>query len=148
MKKFLSLFSLLILGFSLVGCEKDATPMAEKQDMAEETSEVASETAMIASYEDYSADRLAELKGSQPFAIFFHAGWCGTCRNWEEKITANLGELPPHAVILKANFDTEDELKSEFEVAMQSTAIFFDADGNEVGRASDPKLEAVSGYFQ
>jgi len=148
MKKFLSLFSLLILGFALVGCEEDATPMAEKQNMAKEFSETTSEEVMIASYEAYSAERFAELKGSQPFAVFFHAEWCGTCRNWEAMIEEKLVELPASAVILKADFDTEDELKSELKVQMQSTAVFFDADGNEAGRASDPKLNEVSGYFQ
>ncbi len=187
MKKFLSLFSLLILGVALVGCEDDhssseheateheaaesvsendmedvieyqieatAPPeveeveIIEEEKAVEEVSEAKSDTVTIASYEAYTAERLAELSGSQPFALFFHAEWCHTCRSWESKVKEGLSALPANTVILKADFDTELDLRKEFKITSQSTAIFFGADGEEISRAADPALEVVAQHFE
>jgi thiol-disulfide isomerase/thioredoxin len=55
----------------------------------------------------------SELIGStQDTVIFFHASWCASCRAAEEGILA--GKIPDTLTILKANFDSELELRKKY----------------------------------
>ncbi len=99
-----------------------------------------------ASYEPYSFERMEELKGKRKFALFFHASWCPTCRKIESFLLENLAGLG-QATILKADFDTELELRKEYGVAVQSTVLFFDAQGAVAQKAIDPSLDSVRSFF-
>lgn len=98
-----------------------------------------------ATYTDFSPSTMAGLSGKK-FAIFFYADWCPTCRKWDKDLNENLATLPTTTMILKADFDNE-ELRKSFEVLKQSTVLFFDAKGNQVGNKLDPSLEEVSTFF-
>ena len=88
-------------------------------------------------YRNYSSDSYDQLLGKKPFALFFHANWCSSCRSQEKIIQQNLASLPVDFTILRVNFDTETELKKKYSVAMQSIVIVFDETGKEVGRMWD-----------
>jgi len=100
-----------------------------------------------ASYENYSVSKAAELIGKQRFAIFFYANQCSTCENWENSTTAALDTLPANTVILKADYDTETELKAKLGIKNQSTVTFFNADGTIAENAIDPSLDKVTEFF-
>lgn len=85
-----------------------------------------------AAYEDYSEEMYEELKGQKPFVLFFHAAWCGECRSVEKELKANLHTYSEDIIILKADYDSETELRKEFDVKVQTTFVIFDAEGNVV----------------
>lgn len=85
-------------------------------------------------FEEYSEAKFAELKGSQPVALFFHANWCSTCKGIEKDLNANLNSIPKEATILQVNYDTETALKKEYGITMQSIIVFLNANGTEVKR--------------
>ena len=147
MKKGLLAIILTLALTAFIGCTtEEETAMDE---MAEEMMAEHAETEMpsekmeaeapadleVAAYgtlADYSADTLAELKGSAPVALFFHAEWCATCLGIEADLEENVSNLPKGTTILTADYDKETELKKEYGVTMQSTLVFLDSDGNAV----------------
>ena len=82
-----------------------------------------------ASYIEYSNEKREEYEGNRPFAIFFHASDCSTCRNIEDELEANLKSYPDGVMILKADYDTAQELREEFSVTSQYWFVIFDNEG-------------------
>ena len=99
-----------------------------------------------ARYEDYTPERLEELKGGQKFGLFFHADWCPTCRRLEEKLLKDLESMGP-MIILKADYDTELDLKIEHEVGVQTTVVFFDETGEVAQKKLNPSLSQIREFF-
>ncbi len=100
-------------------------------------------------YVDYSpsAFTAAQADGKNS-AIFFHADWCPTCAAMESTINENMDNLPDGSVILKADYDTETDLRQAYGVTTQSTVIFFDSAGMETARAMDPSVDDMVTYLQ
>lgn len=80
-------------------------------------------------YVDYSEETLALSQGSTRI-VFFHAPWCSVCNFFEGQIEEQ--GVPNDVTILKVDFDTEDELKSQYGVNVQSTFVLLDDNGNVV----------------
>jgi len=165
MKKFTLIGGLVALSIFATACipqqtipEKDMeddSSAAEETTLEEPAVEIAVEpvieeeaTVEAARYIAYSAETLEQLKGSQPVAVFFHAEWCPTCRGMEAEINENLANLPAGTVILKADYDTETELKEQYKIVIQSTIAILDKDGNHVdtlaGATSSEIVEALN----
>lgn len=99
-------------------------------------------------YQDYSQETYQNLLGQKPFALFFYADWCPTCRNQEKLITENLDRIPENMTILKANYDTQTDLKKQYSITMQSIIVVLDDSGQEIGRIGDfSSLEALTELF-
>lgn len=87
------------------------------------------ETVNPSNYSDYSS----ELVGSKAnTVIFFHASWCPSCTAAEEGILA--GDIPEDLIILKADFDTQLELRKKYRVVAQHTFVAVDADGELISK--------------
>ncbi len=99
-----------------------------------------------ASYEEYSSDRLEELKGTQKFVMFFHADWCPLCKRLEKLIKSDLSSFGS-AVILEVNYDTEVELKKDYGVTAQTTVLFFDENGEVMEKKVNPSVDAIRDFF-
>lgn len=97
-----------------------------------------------ASYVEYSATAGAGKK----HLLFFYADWCPTCVKWEAKVTEALATLPEDTLILKASYDDDAELKAQYEIVKQSTAVFINADGSVAKTESDPSVESLTAFFQ
>ncbi|MBI9046567.1 MAG: thioredoxin family protein [Anaerolineaceae bacterium] len=97
-------------------------------------------------YTNYSPDAFASYSGSQPFVLFFHASWCPTCRSLESDIEESLSELHG-AAILKADYDTETALKQEYEIRVQHTLVFFNADGSIAETIVGASVEDIQNFF-
>mgnify|MGYP000095953722 CR=1 FL=1 len=66
----------------------------------------------------------------------FHASWCPTC--WKQGPALNeILKMPEFKsiVALKADYDSEKELKSELKISKQATVVVFKS-GKEVGRST------------
>lgn len=77
-------------------------------------------------YIDYSPEAVASAQGTK--VLFFHASWCPTCQALDQNIKA--GRVPDGVSIFNLDYDTEDELRSKYEVRTQHTLVQVDGAGN------------------
>jgi thiol-disulfide isomerase/thioredoxin len=100
------------------------------------------------SFEIYSNERLAQTT-TDTVIIFFHATWCPSCRALSADIERNKGAIPEGITILKADFDTETELRKKYGVTTQHTLVQVDANGALVKKWSGHlRLETVLSEIQ
>lgn len=119
---------------------EDEKTMEDEKMMEDE--KAMNETAF--SVETYTAARFAELKGNTPVVINFHATWCPVCRALDQKLADNMAQLPAGTVMLKADFDDEQELKKELGITQQTTLVFYNAAGEKVAQEYNPSIEKIS----
>jgi len=62
--------------------------------------------------------------------LFFYASWCPSCTAADTGIGA--GTVPEGLTILKVDYDSEIELRKQYQVTTQHTFVQVDADGNEI----------------
>jgi hypothetical protein len=110
----------------------NSTQSIEQQEVAtiEQNSEQQQEATTASSglgYVDYSDQTLADSSNSTR-VLFFHAPWCSVCNFYEGQIEEQ--GVPSDVTILKIDFDSEDELKEQYNVTFQSTFLLLDEDGN------------------
>ena len=79
----------------------------------------------VAQIIDYSPEVLKkELENENTrVLLFFSANWCPSCKLAEKDIRENITKIPGDLVIIKADYDTEKELKSKYGVTYQDTFI-------------------------
>lgn len=78
-------------------------------------------------YIDYSADLIASTPGTK--LLFFHAPWCPQCRAIEASIKTS--GLPDGVTVLKVDYDTNQQLRQQYGVTLQTTFVKIDDDGNK-----------------
>jgi len=132
---------LAVLGVLLLGACYAKINMPQESDMTDE--EIAT---MNSVYLDYSPDKFSELNGSQKFVLFFHAPWCPTCRALEATIKNNLEPLK-NAIILKADYDSEVELKKQYGIRIQTSVVFINADGSVEKLKVNPSVKEIAEFF-
>ena len=94
-----------------------------------------------AQYIIYTDSLYQSLIGKRAFAIFFHADWCPVCVQLEKEIMTDLSSFSEGTVILKANFDQENELKKQYDILSQSTFVIIDKNGKANQTLSAPSIE-------
>jgi thioredoxin 1 len=83
----------------------------------------------------YSAAALAEAqKADKPVALHFRADWCPTCRAQDKVLESLKAEPGLNVTVLAVNYDTEKELKKQFNIRSQSTLVLLHGQ-KEVGRS-------------
>lgn len=100
------------------------------------------QTAAAGSYADYEAEAVANTKGQR--ILFFHAPWCPQCRKLEASIKA--GAIPSGVTIFKVDYDSNQKLRQQYGVTIQTTLILLDENGNEARKYvayDQPSLEAL-----
>ncbi|MEX0668558.1 MAG: thioredoxin family protein [Candidatus Saccharimonadales bacterium] len=114
------------------GSGEDMAPEQTTTNNQQEASEDlnASEQVSTGRYTDYSAEALAAMDDDEVAVVFFKAEWCITCHSLDQDIITNQVDIPEDVTILKADFDTETELKREYDVRMQHTLVQVDSHGN------------------
>jgi thiol-disulfide isomerase/thioredoxin len=79
-------------------------------------------------YKDYSKTAVENTSGTK--LLFFHAPWCPQCRAMEESIT-NDG-LPNGVTVFKVDYDSNQALRQQYGVTIQTTFVNIDDDGNKI----------------
>lgn len=108
-------------------------PMMEKTEdevmMKDEAMMEKTEDTMMVkgSYVAYASDMLGKTENT---VVFFHANWCPSCRAADAGISA--GSIPENLTILKADYDSETELKKKYGVTTQHTFVLVDAQGEMI----------------
>ena len=82
-------------------------------------------------YEAYDASKLARAENGD-VVLFFHANWCPTCRSLDKKLNEELKDFPANLTVLKADYDTEKELRKKYGLTSQHTLVQVDKDGNMI----------------
>lgn len=101
-------------------------------------------TVLAANYELYNKGSVGEAENT---VIFFHATWCPSCVTADKNLQAT--GLPEGTKVLKADFDTETELRKKYEVTSQHTFVQVDASGEMIQKwtganSADDILEQIS----
>ena len=91
-------------------------------------------------YAPYSADKLVLAKENK-VVIFFHAGWCPTCRALDAEITSK--GVKEGYVILKADYDSSRELKAKYGVTSQHTLVQVNTAGASLGKWTGGDLAGI-----
>ncbi len=108
-------------------------PVMEKQDtMKQDDSAMMKKTGQYIAYEP---SKLA-LAVNGPVILFFHAGWCPTCKAADTDINNNLSAIPANTTILKVDYDTNPDLKKKYGVTYQHTFVQVDANGTMIKKWS------------
>ncbi len=86
-------------------------------------------------YEAYAPEKLARAETGD-VVLFFHAGWCPSCRGLNGDIEKNISSIPAGVSILKLDYDKEKDLKKKYGVTYQHTLVQVDKDGNLIKKWS------------
>ncbi len=95
--------------------------MKDDEKMMDDDKEVVMKTGTYTAYDK------ALIGKTDNTVIFFAATWCPSCRALDAGITS--GEVPEGLTILKADYDSEKDLKKKYGVVSQHTLVQVDADG-------------------
>ncbi|MCB9834484.1 thioredoxin family protein [Candidatus Nomurabacteria bacterium] len=79
-------------------------------------------------YIDYDPAQLARADNGD-VVLFFHAGWCPTCKILDQSLT-NTDFLSTGITVMKLDYDSETELKNQYGVTSQHTLVQVDSQGN------------------
>ncbi len=92
----------------------------------------------------YSAEALAKAQqANQPVALHFHADWCPTCRAQDKALDTLKAEKGLDITVLKANYDTEKELKRRFRINGQSTLVVLKGDKEAARLMGDSSADGI-----
>jgi thiol:disulfide interchange protein len=81
-------------------------------------------------YADFDADRAAYTDGT--VVLFFHAGWCPTCKEAERNLTGDPAGIPAGLTIVEVDFDEATDLRREYGVTQQHTFVSIAPDGSKL----------------
>lgn len=98
---------------------------------------------MPGEYVDYREGIIAETSGTT--LLFFHAPWCPQCRALESDIKAK--GIPEGVTIIKVDYDSNQTLRQEYGVTIQTTVVRVDKDGKLVEKFvayDEPSMAAVA----
>ncbi len=98
-------------------------------------------------YTEYSEEKLAQYKGKQKVALFFHAKWCPSCRAADAEITKGIEGLGDNVVVLKTDYDTYTALKKEYGIISQHTFVFLNADGTVASKKLGGGIADIKAFF-
>ena len=101
--------------------QSTANSSQQSQTQSQPTTETPSTG--VERYVPYSEAALADTSDTKR-VLFFHATWCSTCNAFEREIEAQ--GVPEGITIVKANFDSDTDLKREYGVTVQSTFVLLD----------------------
>lgn len=93
-------------------------------------------------YTAYSASAITTAEKGKT-VLFFHAGWCPTCRTADADIVKNVATIPAGVTILKVDYDAEVALKQKYGVTTQHTFVEVDSKGAMLQKWSGGDLVGI-----
>lgn len=134
------------LGYLLLSSgadEPENSPVTKEQDTTSPKQEKENiQKQEPGKYVDYSADIVTGTEGKR--ILFFHAPWCPQCRQLDASIKS--GEIPADVTIFKVDYDSNQNLRQQYGVTIQTTLVLLDENGNEAKKYvayDQPSLEAI-----
>jgi thiol-disulfide isomerase/thioredoxin len=111
--------------------ENATTPSTQESTASTDTNSTAdADTTATAEgeYKDYSAEAVSATEGTR--LLFFHASWCPQCRALDASIKQS--DIPSGVTIFKVDYDSNQALRKQYGVTVQTTVVRLDAQGNLV----------------
>ena len=100
-----------------------------------------------AGYREYSKTDFE--KSSEAYRVyFFHASWCGFCKEADKELSAQKNRIPDNVVVYKTDFDSEKKLKKEYGVYSRHTFVLVDQEGNEIAQWSGGSIDTLIDMVQ
>jgi thiol-disulfide isomerase/thioredoxin len=135
------------LALTRIGSAPDAAPSPSQTTTTPEVDEplpTAEPTEPVSegAYVEYSESAIAAAEGR--VLLFFHAAWCPQCRSIESDIDAQ--GVPDGVTIIKIDYDSNQQLRQEYGVTLQTTFVEVDSAGEPLQSFvayDDPHLDAV-----
>ena len=121
-------FVIVFAGYSFGSKEKDSED-SQSMEMSAEDSGGTMGTGGWVHFTTLEDARMAAANG--PAILFFNATWCPTCRSAIADIASRSDELGEILVIF-VDYDTEKELKRQYNVTSQHTYVRIDEDGESL----------------
>jgi bacterioferritin-associated ferredoxin len=81
-------------------------------------------------YETFSDERYAELKGNEPFAVFAHSKSCGTCAKKNKEILDEVEDFTTGTILKMEYGEADSEFLQTYGITNYDTFVTFDASGN------------------
>lgn len=113
-----------------------------QQDTVLQPKQESAQTSENGTYVEYSAEVVANTKGKR--VLFFHAPWCPQCRALDASIKS--GAVPSGTTIFKVDYDSNQKLRQQYGVTIQTTLVLLDDNGNEAKKYvayDQPNLSAI-----
>jgi thiol-disulfide isomerase/thioredoxin len=142
----IAIISVLVIGFAYLLLSDDSATPAESTSTSQQApttiqSEAGTEQEQ-GKYIDYSAEAVSATPGQR--VLFFHAPWCPQCRQLEQSITS--GAIPANVTIFKVDYDSNQKLRQQYGVTIQTTLVLLDESGKEIKKYvayDQPSLDAL-----
>jgi len=84
-------------------------------------------------YIDYKTIESVELSPDSRKVLFFHASWCPSCRSLDKSLNEkDFQDVDGDIVVIKVDYDKEDELKTKYKIPSQHTLVEVDQNWNEL----------------
>jgi thiol-disulfide isomerase/thioredoxin len=143
----------LVAGVLVIAAVSAVVANTLQKDMANQTNTVqapeeetpdqpATQAPANGTYTDYSVAKVNAAKGTK--ILFFHASWCPQCRALDKSIKE--GQIPADTTIFKVDYDTNQVLRQQYGVTIQTTLVKIDADGKLLAKYvayEHPTLQAL-----
>jgi thiol-disulfide isomerase/thioredoxin len=94
-------------------------------------------------YVDYSPELVSSTPGDK--LLFFHADWCSQCVSLEGDIESS--GVPDGVTIFKVDYDSNQDLRQEYGVTIQTTVVKVDDKGDKIDSYvayEDPTIDNVT----
>ncbi len=108
--------------------EVSLKPTAPNQMTEREVEAPVSPVSKVGTYTTYSEDAALTTSGTK--LLFFHAPWCPQCRDIETSI--NEGGIPNDVTVFKVDYDSNQALRQQYGVTLQTTFVKIDDQGNKI----------------
>lgn len=123
------LLVLAVLGVGVIGF---FTLSGSKQPPSQTQPTVTEKSEYSKRFIAYSDENLKKASEDGRSVIFFHAGWCPSCKAAEADLKANFDKVPTDVTILKTDYDTSSQLKRTYGITGQDTFVQVDKEGKEI----------------
>ena len=125
-KSMLTAVAVVAVSATLIGCGAQPTPTATTQPAPTPT---VVEVANASNYELYSPTVAeAAMNDGKDVAVFFHSKSCGSCATLDADIVANASDIDSDVVILKADWDENQDLAAQYGVTGYHTVAYMNDD--------------------
>jgi thiol-disulfide isomerase/thioredoxin len=119
-------------------------PIDQEENASQDGAQDVSQTGQ---YTEYDKAKLASSEGEN--YLFFHAPWCPQCRAIENSINAG-GHIPDNVTIYKVDYDSNQELRKQYGVTLQTTFVKVDNQGSFIDKYvayDEPTIDSVVENF-
>lgn len=124
-KSLISAVAIVAISATLIGCGQSSNTQPTAVNQPASTIDVVN----AANYELYSPSvAQAAMNDGKDIAVFFHSKSCGSCAKLDADIMANAEMIPEDTVILKADWDENQDLAVQYGVDKYHTVAFMNED--------------------